>query len=271
MSKKSNSFEKELLKFKHSFQLAMLELEKDVHKKRVIKRMDSHLAVGRRMFGTPPSWYQMKDGFMQPFMPNAKIVQKTYHALIKGKLEKSSPAITAFMEKMGFTDRNGTPIQPTRHHVRTLLSERSIMEAAGFIYFRTGWIKAKHKAIISEQDAMNLLGKSKFAKSNCAAVVYCRTANKQDTAGIHDQEKLCRAYCKAHGYKVAAIFKDEAISGNSRERPALSDLMAYMQKSSKPHVLVVKDMARIARDLSIGLEITEKLKNAGWKIEVVSF
>ena len=202
----------EIEKLIHNICLSMIQFEKMAHINRVKERMDAHLASGRRMFGTPPSWYQMKNGMMQPFMPNAKIVQKTYRAMINGKLAKSPAAILAFMEGLGFTDRNGNLMSPTRHHVRTLLNERSIMEAAGFVRFRDKWIKGKHTAIITEQDAMNLLGKTKVIKPNYEAVIYCRTATK-NSVGILNQEQLCREYCENNGYQIASIFRDEAISG----------------------------------------------------------
>lgn len=259
--------------FQQDLYMAMQKLERAMHLLKVKGRMNDHLSNGRRMFGSPSSWFEVKEGVMRPFQPNARIVKLAYESILSGKLELKTSAIISFMDVQGFTDRQLQPLTPTRHHVRNLLSERGVMEAAGFLDYQGKWIKAQHEAIISEDTAKQILDKVAKTKPVVNAVVYCRTASRSradSNTGIEAQASACHNFCKAKRYNIVRTFQDDGVSGSTTQRHGLDDMLRFIEASGKPHVVVVNDFNRIARDVLVGLEISERLKKLGCQIHVAS-
>lgn len=150
--------------FQQEIYMAVLKLERAMHLLKVKRRMNDNLSKGRRMFGSPPAWFEVKEGLMRPFQPNARTIKLTYERILSDELELKTSALIRFMSTQGFTDRQFRPLLPTRHHIRNLLSERGIMEAAGFVKYEGKWIKAQHEAIISEEIAKGILDRIGYAK-----------------------------------------------------------------------------------------------------------
>ena len=96
------------------------------------------------------------------------------------------------------------------------------------------------------------------------AVIYARFSprrNSEDCESVEQQLEKCRAYCKAMDYAIIGEEFDKAKSGKDRTRDGLTKAMdrAKVHKA----VLVVRDLARLTRDVRDALDIREELFCAG--------
>jgi site-specific DNA recombinase len=65
---------------------------------------------------------------------------------------------------------------------------------------------------------MNLKQKKSMSLNNKPqkAVIYCRVSSQQQVtqgSGLESQETRCKNYAASKNYEVAAVFKEEGISG----------------------------------------------------------
>lgn len=103
------------------------------------------------------------------------------------------------------------------------------------------------------------------------AVVYCRVSGaKQVTEGdgLASQETRCREFAKYKNYTVVNVFADD-ISGKAIDRPAMSEMLLFLRKNKRsgPHIVIIDDISRFARDLRSHLELRSTLANAGGILE----
>src|SRR5437870_3960643 len=81
------------------------------------------------------------------------------------------------------------------------------------------------------------------------AALYARySTDKQDARSIEDQLRRCREFARSQEFAVADAYEDAAMSGASRERPALKRLLADA-KRKRFDVVIVDDLSRLSRDL----------------------
>ncbi len=88
--------------------------------------------------------------------------------------------------------------------------------------------------------------------NNQNAVIYCRVSSKKqvlDGHGLEGQEKSCRDYARANGFKVIKVFRDEGVSGALTDRPSMRNLLAYLDKRKERCVVIIDDINRLARDV----------------------
>ena len=103
------------------------------------------------------------------------------------------------------------------------------------------------------------------------AVIYGRVASKgvqENEIRGEEQDARCRAYAQSRGYQVVGTFYDEGQSGNSVERPQLASMLAFLAKHKRDGLVVlVDDIARVARTLKAYVEVREAIHAAGATIE----
>lgn len=102
-------------------------------------------------------------------------------------------------------------------------------------------------------------------KSNIKKVVaYCRvsTGNQKEEGTIGLQTDAIGEFCKASGYELAATFKDEGVSGGLEDRPALGELLNFLEgeRGGDIDAVVIWKLDRLARDLYIQEHLIKKLE-----------
>ena len=95
---------------------------------------------------------------------------------------------------------------------------------------------------------------------------YCRVAlaNEEEMA---QQCKMIQDYCEDNGMEVAECFCDNGVSGFKLERDALKRMLRVLREGD---IVVVKDYARISRDLHQLMEITKSIYQAGAVPKVIN-
>ncbi len=96
------------------------------------------------------------------------------------------------------------------------------------------------------------------------AVGYCRVSSigQQKTGtGLNRQEQTIRAYAKQAGYKLSQVYK-EAFTGTENDRPVFETMLADLLDNGC-RVIICECLDRLARDLSIQLQIIAMLANKG--------
>ena len=96
------------------------------------------------------------------------------------------------------------------------------------------------------------------------AVGYCRVSGKgqQNTGtGLDRQEETVRAYAKQNDYTLLQVYH-EAYTGTETERPIFEEMLAELLGNGC-RVIIVECLDRLARDLSVQLQIIALLANKG--------
>ena len=96
------------------------------------------------------------------------------------------------------------------------------------------------------------------------AVGYCRVSSigQQKTGtGLDRQEQAVKAYAKQAGYKLSMVYK-EAFTGTENDRPVFETMIADLLDNGC-RVIICECLDRLARDLSIQLQIIALLANKG--------
>lgn len=103
------------------------------------------------------------------------------------------------------------------------------------------------------------------------AVIYFRTATDGHSKDhLFRQEMNCFSYAKIKHYQVASVFIDEGFSGNTLDRPNMQKMLAYLEEhKSEGLVVIVYDLSRLARDVSVHMQLRSVLKEANAKLECV--
>lgn len=102
------------------------------------------------------------------------------------------------------------------------------------------------------------------------AVIYCRVSSKAQTKrgdGLSSQETRCREYAKYHGYDVVQVFTDD-LTGQRADRPGLQAMLAFLKPDRKnPHVVIIDDLTRFARNVRIHFDLRQAIIEAGGILE----
>src|SRR5215208_1880459 len=97
-------------------------------------------------------------------------------------------------------------------------------------------------------------------------VLYMRVSSEEqkEKESIATQEGFLEEYCKLYGLEIAAVYKDEAISGTvpTRQRPEGARLLADAKAGAFDTVLVYK-LDRIGRSLLVVVDAHDRLNEAG--------
>ncbi len=65
------------------------------------------------------------------------------------------------------------------------------------------------------------------------ALIYCRVSSERQVNeghGLESQEHRCRQYALERKYEVLRVFKDEGVSGGLTDRPAMNDLLQFLER-----------------------------------------
>src|SRR5438105_94307 len=86
------------------------------------------------------------------------------------------------------------------------------------------------------------------------SIIYCRVSSERQVReghGLDGQEQRCRGYARDHEYEVAAVFRDEGVSGGVTEREGMRDLLDFLDVHGhkEPYVVIIDDIKRLARDI----------------------
>lgn len=103
------------------------------------------------------------------------------------------------------------------------------------------------------------------------AVIYCRSAswrqNETKSERLAPQRARCSEYALAKDYRVVRVFEDLG-AGRHTDRPGMKALLAFIQRRrAEGVVVVVDDLARIARDVNVLMTLRAAIASAGGTIE----
>ena len=108
---------------------------------------------------------------------------------------------------------------------------------------------------------------------NKFAVIYCRVSSKKqvhDGNGLDSQEHKCRIWCKNNGYTVLNVFKDEGISGGIKDRPALQEMIEYLQDLKEKCIVLVEDLNRWSRSVENHFHFRDVIMKLGHRLQSVN-
>jgi DNA invertase Pin-like site-specific DNA recombinase len=94
---------------------------------------------------------------------------------------------------------------------------------------------------------------------------YCRTAQACIQA-ITEQMALIDIYCRHNGMEVEKYFCDNGVSGLNSHREKLNEMLYVLQPGD---IVVVKNIARLFRDVSQYISFMELMKQIGVTVKTV--
>lgn len=107
------------------------------------------------------------------------------------------------------------------------------------------------------------------------AIIYCRVSSERQVNeghGLDSQEQRCLRRAQEMGLVVTATFRDEGISGGLFERPAMKQLLTFLDKhSSEKFVVIFDDLKRFARDVEVHLKLRTELVSRGASLHCLNF
>jgi DNA invertase Pin-like site-specific DNA recombinase len=98
-----------------------------------------------------------------------------------------------------------------------------------------------------------------------AAYIRVSSKNKSDhEPSAAEQERKLRAWAKAHGHVIAAIYRDEGLSGANglASRTGLPEALRAL-KSGKAHGLAVSRLDRLSRDMILQEQLLAEVRRLG--------
>ncbi len=106
--------------------------------------------------------------------------------------------------------------------------------------------------------------------ANRKAVIYCRVSDSKqksdDAHGLESQEFRCREYALRRAYEVVRTYHDD-ISGKHAGRPALSEMLVFLQEQKERHMVLIDDTTRLARSMRAHLSVRDAITMAGGQLE----
>ena len=94
---------------------------------------------------------------------------------------------------------------------------------------------------------------------------YCRVASACHQA-ITEQMALIDIYCKQQGLEVEKYFCDNGASGLNSHRDKFNEMLYVLQEGD---IVVVKDVARISRDVKQCMSFIELMDQLGVTVKMV--
>lgn len=107
------------------------------------------------------------------------------------------------------------------------------------------------------------------------ALIYCRVSSGKQVVegnGLESQEQRCLKHASDKGYVVEHIFRDEGISGGLFDRPAMQDLIAFIDAHPEErYVVIFDDLKRFARDVRVHLQLKTTFASRSARLECPNF
>src|SRR5579884_2768653 len=89
-------------------------------------------------------------------------------------------------------------------------------------------------------------------------IIYCRVSStKQLTEGdgLQSQEKRCRDFAVSNGYRVLRVFHEEGVTGAIESRPAMNEMLTFLDEQPSGTIVIVDDLKRFARDVATHFDL----------------
>ena len=104
------------------------------------------------------------------------------------------------------------------------------------------------------------------------AIIYCRVSSDRqvrDGHGLEGQEARCRRFAEERGYEIAAVFRDEGVSGGVVDREGMQQVLDLLdaKDDSDEWVVVIDDIKRLARDLIGHFTLRKSIQSRGARLE----
>jgi len=109
------------------------------------------------------------------------------------------------------------------------------------------------------------------------ALIYCRVSSPRQIKeghGLENQEHRCRQYAVEKKLKVVEVFsEDESASGGLFDRPAMKELLNFLDRNqSERYFVIFDDLKRFARDVEVHFRLkTELVKLRAVKLRCLNF
>lgn len=105
------------------------------------------------------------------------------------------------------------------------------------------------------------------------AVAYCRVSTLEQVqhgVSLDAQEERLRAYCVLRGLEIAAVIRDEGVSGSKKleKRPGGAEALRLVARRDVSHVVVAK-LDRAFRNAADALTVTEAWDRAGVSLHIL--
>jgi site-specific DNA recombinase len=102
------------------------------------------------------------------------------------------------------------------------------------------------------------------------AIIYCRVSDAKQKVrgdGLGSQETRCREYATYRQLSVVEVFRED-YTGATSNRPELKALLAFLRKHrSDPHIVIIDDLSRLARDVVAFRKTRDAIIAAGGILE----
>ena len=95
---------------------------------------------------------------------------------------------------------------------------------------------------------------------------YCRVALANEEE-MMQQCKMIQDYCESNGLKVDECFCDNGVSGLQFERDGLQRMLRVLHEGD---IVIIKDAARLSRDLHQYMELTKLIYGAGAVFKIIN-
>lgn len=107
-------------------------------------------------------------------------------------------------------------------------------------------------------------------------LIYCRVSSRKQVdegTGLDSQEKRCRNFAKEKKYRVTKVFRDEGVSGSLFDRPAMQEMINFIDENNhKNFAVVFDDLSRFARDIQVHIKLKiELVQLRNVKLECLNF
>jgi len=104
------------------------------------------------------------------------------------------------------------------------------------------------------------------------AIIYCRVSSDRqvrDGHGLEGQEARCRRYAEERGYAIAAVYRDEGVSGGIIDREGMQQVLGLLdqKQDSGEWVVIIDDIKRLARDLIGHFTLRKSIQTRGARLE----
>ncbi len=91
----------------------------------------------------------------------------------------------------------------------------------------------------------------------------------RDGHGLEGQEARCRRFAEERGYEIAAVFRDEGVSGGVIDREGMQHVLDLLdtKRDSGEWVVIIDDIKRLARDLIGHFTLRKAIQTRGARLE----
>lgn len=104
------------------------------------------------------------------------------------------------------------------------------------------------------------------------AFIYCRVSSPKQVReghGLDAQESRCREYAGYKGHEVLEVYREEGVSGELFDRPAMQAMLKRVSKLSRTSqpIVIIDDISRLARSIESHIQLRTAISGAGGRLE----